>query len=233
MLRRRSAAALARVPTSRQGSKCTTSAPAVSLQQSNYSTAAWLPFTANEHFEGQARPRVVSSGSGMHFRTAEGRDVLDASAGLWCSAAGICPPPVVAAVQEQAAKLTYASSFQMSHDGAYEWAEALAAEGGLRQRGLSKVPRQHAYTHYIMIMVVGDGGGGGVQVFFTMCGSTSVDTALKIALAYHRARGQSQRTRFIGRERVGDTPTHAHSRWGGACTAGLGGEMCHHAAREI
>tara|TARA_A100001015_G_scaffold199568_1_gene222827 strand:- start:492 stop:935 length:444 start_codon:yes stop_codon:yes gene_type:complete len=86
------------------------------------------------------------------------------------------PDPVVDAVKEQLDKLSYAPSFQMTHEGAFEWAEAIADHGGLRDRDLQKV-------------------------FFTMCGSTSVDTALKIALAYHRANGEGQRTRFIGREK--------------------------------
>jgi beta-alanine--pyruvate transaminase len=112
----------------------------------------------------------------MYFKTPDGRSILDASAGLWCSAAGMNPAPVVEAVKEQLDVMAYAPSFQVSHDKAFEWAEAVAGHGSLAGRGLSKV-------------------------FFSMCGSTAVDTALKMALAYQRARGKGTKTRFIGRER--------------------------------
>ena len=135
----------------------------------------WLPFTPNRNFL-KDRPRDVSKGKGMYFYDENERPILDASAGLWCSGAGMSPDPIVDAVKQQMDKLSYAPSFQMTHEGAFEWAEAIANHGSLRNRDLTKV-------------------------FFTMCGSTSVDTALKIALAYHRANGEGQRTRFIGREK--------------------------------
>jgi len=138
--------------------------------------ALWMPFSANQAFMEDETPRVVTGGKGMYWYDASGRKILDSAGGLWCNAAGISPEPVVKAVQDQVAKLSYAPSFQMSHDMAFQWAEDIVNQGSLKQRGLDKV-------------------------FFTMCGSTSVDTSMKMALAYHRANGQGQRTRFIGRER--------------------------------
>eukprot|EP00938_MAST-03A_sp_MAST-3A-sp1_P004427 g4427.t1 len=110
-------------------------------------------------------PALAEWHNSEYFYDETSRPILDASSGLWCSGAGMSPDPVVDAVKEQLDKLSYAPSFQMTHEGAFEWAEAIADHGGLRDRDLQKV-------------------------FFTMCGSTSVDTALKIALAYHRANGE-------------------------------------------
>ncbi|HEY2977841.1 MAG TPA: aspartate aminotransferase family protein [Burkholderiaceae bacterium] len=133
--------------------------------------AYWMPFTANRQFK--KAPRMLARAEGMHFYTPEGRPVLDAIAGLWCVNAGHARPKIVQAIQQQAAELDYAPPFQMGHPKAFELAERLVE---LTPKGLSKV-------------------------FFTNSGSESVETALKMAIAYHRVRGEGQRTRLIGRER--------------------------------
>ncbi|MEY2891768.1 MAG: hypothetical protein RJA98_1676 [Pseudomonadota bacterium] len=133
--------------------------------------AYWMPFTANRQFK-QA-PRMLARAEGMHYWTPEGRQILDAAAGLWCVNAGHTRPRIVEAIQRQAAELDFAPSFQMGHPQAFELAERLVA---LTPPGLNKV-------------------------FYTNSGSESVDTALKMALAYHRVRGDGTRTRLIGRER--------------------------------
>ena len=133
--------------------------------------AYWMPFTANRQFK--AAPRIVSGAAGMHFITAEGRQVLDGVAGLWCVNAGHGRPRITEAIQKQAAELDFAPPFQMGHPKVFELAERLVE---LTPPGLDKV-------------------------FFTNSGSESVDTALKMALGYHRVRGEGQRTRLIGRER--------------------------------
>ena len=131
----------------------------------------WMPYTANRQFK-QA-PRLLSEAKGMFDKTPDGREVLDGCAGLWCVAAGHCREEIVTAVQEQVARLDFAPSFQMGHPLAFETASRLAA---ITPPGLNRI-------------------------FFTNSGSESADTALKIAIANHRARGDSSRTRFIGRER--------------------------------
>src|SRR5687767_1017670 len=133
--------------------------------------AFWMPFTANRQFKG--RPRLFVAAKDMHYTTIEGRQVLDATAGLWCVNAGHGRKKIVEAVQQQIAKLDYAPAFQMGHPLAFELA--------------SKVVQ----------LLPGDFD----HVFFTNSGSEAVDTALKIAIAYHRARGQGTRQRLIGRER--------------------------------
>jgi len=133
--------------------------------------AYWMPFTANRQFK--SAPRLVSKAEGMHFTTPEGRQVLDGVAGLWCVNAGHARPRIVQAIQAQAAELDFAPPFQMAHPKVFELAERLVQ---LTPSGLDKV-------------------------FFTNSGSESVETALKMALAYHRVRGEGQRTRLIGRER--------------------------------
>jgi len=133
--------------------------------------AYWMPFTANRQFK--KSPRILAKASGMHFWTDDGRQILDTIAGLWCVNAGHARPKIVQAIAEQAAQLDYAPPFQMAHPKAFALAERVAA---LTPAELNKV-------------------------FFTNSGSESVDTALKIALAYHRVRGEGHRTRLIGRER--------------------------------
>jgi beta-alanine--pyruvate transaminase len=134
-------------------------------------SAFWMPFTANRQFK--AHPRMFVAAEGMHYTTADGRQVLDGTAGLWCCNAGHKRPKIVEAIQKQAAELDYAPAFQMGHPKAFE----LAA----RVRDMAPAGLKH--------------------VFFTNSGSESVETALKIAIAYQRARGQGTRTRLIGRER--------------------------------
>ena len=133
--------------------------------------AYWMPFTANRQFK--SAPRLVSRAEGMYFTTPEGRRVLDGVAGLWCVNAGHARPRITQAIQAQAAELDFAPPFQMAHPKVFELAERLVE---LTPDGLDKV-------------------------FFTNSGSESVETALKMALAYHRVRGEGQRTRLIGRER--------------------------------
>jgi beta-alanine--pyruvate transaminase len=133
--------------------------------------AYWMPFTANRQFK--KAPRLFTRASGMHFWTDDGRQVLDGVAGLWCVNAGHARPRIVQAIAEQAAELDYAPPFQMAHPKAFELAHKVAE---LAPEGMNKV-------------------------FFTNSGSESVDTALKMALAYHRVRGEGHRTRLIGRER--------------------------------
>jgi beta-alanine--pyruvate transaminase len=131
----------------------------------------WMPFTANRHFK--KLPRILVSARDMHFTAEDGRKVLDGTAGLWCVNAGHCRPKITAAIQRQAGELDYGPIFQMGHPGPFKVAERL--------RRL--MPGDLDYS------------------FFTNSGSEAVDTALKIALAYHRARGESSRRYLIGRER--------------------------------
>ena len=133
--------------------------------------AFWMPFTANRQFKSQ--PRLLARAEGMHYWTPEGRKVLDGCAGLWCVNAGHGRKEIVAAVTEQMSTLDYAPTFQMGHPIGFELANRLVklAPGDLN------------------------------HVFFTSSGSESVDTALKIALAYHRVKGDASRQRLIGREK--------------------------------
>jgi beta-alanine--pyruvate transaminase len=133
--------------------------------------AFWMPFTANRQFK--AEPRLIASAEGMYYTTVDGRKAIDASAGLWCVNAGHGRREIADAVQRQLMVLDYAPSFQIGHPIAFDFAEKLAA---IAPAGLDRI-------------------------FFTNSGSESVDTALKIALAYHRSAGQPTRTRLIGRER--------------------------------
>ena len=134
--------------------------------------AYWMPFTANRKFKRD--PRFIVGAEGMHYLMSDGQKVLDAIAGLWCVNAGHKHPKISAALKEQIDTLDYASSFQIGHPPAFELAARIAelAPGDLD------------------------------HVFFTNSGSESVDTALKMALAYHRARGDAGRYRLIGRERA-------------------------------
>jgi beta-alanine--pyruvate transaminase len=131
----------------------------------------WMPFTANRQFK--SRPRLLVGAKGMHYTSHDGRQILDGTAGLWCCNAGHGHPKIVGAIQAQAAEMDYAPAFQMGHPKAFELASRLAA------------------------LFPGDLN----RVFYTNSGSESVDTALKIALAYQRTIGQGTRTRLIGRER--------------------------------
>ena len=131
----------------------------------------WMPFTANRYFK--QHPLLLESASGMYYTTRDGQKILDGIAGLWCVNAGHCHPRIVAAVQEQVGRLDYATAFNLGHAGAFE----LASE----------------------VVKLAPGNLG--HAFFVNSGSEAVDTALKIVLAYHRARGEGQRFRFIGRER--------------------------------
>jgi beta-alanine--pyruvate transaminase len=134
-------------------------------------SALWMPFTANRQFK-QA-PRLFAKAEGMYYWTPEGRQVLDGFAGLWCVNAGHARPRIVKAIAEQAAEMDYAPPFQMGHPKAFELAEKVVR---LTPQGLNRV-------------------------LFVNSGSEAVETALKIALAYHRIRGEAARTRLIGRER--------------------------------
>jgi beta-alanine--pyruvate transaminase len=133
--------------------------------------AFWLPFTPNRQFK--AKPRLLSRAKGMYYWTPEGRQVLDAVAGLWCVNAGHGRSEITQAVAAQLETMDYAPPFQMGHPPAFALANAVVK---IAPNGLD-------------------------HVFFTNSGSESVDTALKIALAYQRARGEGTRTRLIGRER--------------------------------
>ena len=133
--------------------------------------ALWIPFTPNRDFK--RAPRFIARAKDMHYYTPEGRAVLDGTAGLWCCNTGHNRDPIVAAIQQQAAELDYSPAFQFAHPKSFELASRVAA---LAPRDLDRV-------------------------FFCNSGSEAVDTALKIALAYHNVRGDAARTRLIGRER--------------------------------
>ncbi|MEX1180013.1 MAG: aspartate aminotransferase family protein [Cucumibacter sp.] len=134
--------------------------------------AFWMPFTANRQFK--KAPRMFVAAKDMHYIASDGRKVLDGTAGLWCVNAGHCRPKITEAIQRQAAELDYAPAFQMGHPKAFELANRLV---DIAPKGLD-------------------------HVFFTNSGSESVETALKIALAYHRVKGEGARFRLIGRERA-------------------------------
>ncbi|MCF6273935.1 MAG: aspartate aminotransferase family protein [Rhodobacteraceae bacterium] len=133
--------------------------------------AFWMPFTANRQFK--KNPRMFVAADGMYYTTADGRKVLDGTAGLWCCNAGHNQPRITEAVSKQLTELDYAPAFQMGHPKAFELANRLV-----------------------------DMAPDGIDhVFYTNSGSEAVETALKIAIAYHRAKGEGTRTRLIGRER--------------------------------
>ena len=134
-------------------------------------SAFWMPFTANRQFK--KAPRMFVAAKDMHYTTADGRQVLDGTAGLWCVNAGHARPKIVEAIARQAAELDYAPAFQMGHPKAFELANRLV---DLAPEGLD-------------------------HVLFNNSGSESVETALKVALAYHRVKGEGGRFRLIGRER--------------------------------
>ena len=150
-------------------------------------SAFWMPFTANRKFA--SRPKMIEGGEGMYYTTEDGRQIIDGTAGLWCCNAGHSRPEIVEAVSSQIKKLDYAPSFQLGHPKAFELAERLVA--------LSPATLDH--------------------VFFTNSGSESVDTALKIALAYQQLRGKGQKQRLIGREKG-----YHGTGFGGISVGGLG-----------
>ncbi|MBT5798695.1 MAG: aspartate aminotransferase family protein [Alphaproteobacteria bacterium] len=133
--------------------------------------AFWMPFTANQQFK--SNPRMLVSAQDMHYKSQDGRDILDGTAGLWCVNAGHKRKKIVTAIQAQVEELDYAPAFQMGHPKAFTLANKLTE---ITPKDLN-------------------------HVFFTNSGSESVETALKIALAYQRIRGEASRTRLIGRER--------------------------------
>jgi beta-alanine--pyruvate transaminase len=133
--------------------------------------AYWMPFTANRSFK--RAPRMLAGAEGMHYITTDGRKILDGASGMWCTNAGHNRPTITEAIQKQAATIDYAPPFQFGHPKAFELASRIAA---LAPKNLD-------------------------HVFFCNSGSEAVDTALKIALAYHNGRGDAGRTRLIGRER--------------------------------
>ena len=141
------------------------------MKQNDQLAALWLPFTANRAFK--AAPRLFESAKDMHYRTPDGRAVLDGTAGLWCVNAGHCREPIVEAIRHQAGVMDFGPTFQLSHPLAFEFATRV---GELMPEGLDRI-------------------------FFANSGSEAVDSALKIALACQRSRGQGTRTRLIGRER--------------------------------
>jgi beta-alanine--pyruvate transaminase len=140
-------------------------------RQTNDLDAFWLPFTPNRAFK--CAPRLIARAKEMHYFTPDGRAVLDGLAGLWCTNAGHNRDPIVKAIAAQAAELDYAAAFHFAHPKSFELASRVAA---LAPADLNRV-------------------------FFCNSGSEAVDTALKIALAYHNGRGEGSRTRLIGRER--------------------------------
>jgi len=133
--------------------------------------AYWMPFTANRQFK--KAPRLFTKAQGMYFTTDDGRQVLDGIAGLWCVNAGHGRTKITEAIQRQSAEMDFCPPFQMAHPKAFELARKVAE---IAPAGMNRV-------------------------FFTNSGSESVETALKMAIAYHRVRGEGQRTRLIGRER--------------------------------
>ncbi len=143
----------------------------ISSNRPNDLDAFWLPFTPNRAFK--RAPRLIARAKDVHYYTPEGRAVLDGTSGLWCSNAGHNRDPITAAIKRQAEELDYAPTFQFAHPKSFELASRIAA---LAPADLDRV-------------------------FFCNSGSEAVDTALKIALAYHHVRGEGARTRLVGRER--------------------------------
>ena len=149
--------------------------------------AYWMPFTSNREFKND--PRMLATAKGMYYTTTGGDQVMDGISGLWCCNAGHCHPHIVKAIQEQAAELDYSTAFQIGYPATFRLAERLAR---LAPEGID-------------------------SVFFTNSGSESVDTALKMALGYHHARGEGHRTRLIGRQRG-----YHGSGFGGTSIGGIG-----------
>lgn len=150
--------------------------------------AFWMPFTDNRSF--RDAPRLLARAEGMHYFTPDDRPVLDATSGLWCVNAGHNRPRITEAIRRQAGVLDFAPTFQLGHP--------LAREAATRIAALMPEPLRH--------------------VFFANSGSEAVDTALKIALAYHKSRGEGGRTRFVGRDR-----SYHGVGFGGLSVGGIGG----------
>ncbi|CEJ85973.1 putative aminotransferase protein, class-III [Hyphomicrobium sp. GJ21] len=150
--------------------------------------AFWMPFSANRQFK--KAPRLFVEAKGVHYVTDDGRRVLDGTSGLWCVNAGHCRPKIVEAIRKQAETLDFAGTFQMGHTRAFELADRLTA---IAPKGFE-------------------------HVFFTNSGSESVETALKMAIAYHRAKGNAAKVRLIGRERG-----YHGVNFGGTSVGGIGG----------
>jgi beta-alanine--pyruvate transaminase len=148
----------------------------LSIQHARLTTAAtnkyWMPFTDNINFK--KKPKIFHKAEGIHYELEDHTKILDGMSGLWCVNAGHGQRKIVDAIKAQAEKMDFAPSFNTSHKLPAVFAEKL----------IDLLPNT-----------------GMKEVFFTMCGSTAVDSALKIALQYHRAKGEAGRTRFIGRER--------------------------------
>jgi beta-alanine--pyruvate transaminase len=143
----------------------------INVPRPNNLDAFWMPYSDNKYFKD--RPRMLARAEGMHYYTPEGREILDGTSGLWCCNAGHGRREIVEAIQKQAAIMDFAPAFQLGHPIAFEAAARIA---DMTPEGMDRV-------------------------FFTNSGSEAADTALKIALAYHKARGESSRVRLIGRER--------------------------------
>jgi len=156
----------------------------------------WMPFTNNRDFK--ANPRLFATANGMHYTTTDGRRVLDATAGLWCVNAGHGREAISQAVAEAISTLDFAPTFQMGHPLPFQLASAVAQ---IMPEGLDRI-------------------------FFTNSGSESADTALKMALAYHHARGDKGRTRLIGRQRG-----YHGTNFGGMSVGGIGGNRARHLAQ--
>ena len=152
----------------------------------------WMPFTNNRDFK--ANPRLLVSAEGMYYQDVDGNSILDGAAGLWCVPLGHNQPRIVAAVREMVGQLDFAPTFQMAHPAAFDLAERLMTY------------TSNKFGH----------------VFYTNSGSEAVDTALKMALAYHRMRGEGSRTRLIGRERG-----YHGVGFGGLSVGGIGGNRKH------
>lgn len=146
----------------------------------------WMPFTASRWFK--ENPRLIGSADGIHYDTIQGHRVIDGTGGLWCCNAGHNHPGIVKAIQDQAAKLDFAHSFNQGHAIAFQAASRVV-----------------------------DLAPGFDHVFFTNSGSEAVDTALKIALAYHHANGQGQRRLLVGRQK-----SYHGINFGGLSVAGIG-----------
>ena len=169
-----------------------TSSTATKARLRNDLDAYWMPFTANRAF--QRNPRILVSAKGIHYFTAEGRPILDGMGGLWGANAGHCRAAIVEAIRAQVGELDFSPTFQFGH------------------------PKVFSLASRIALLAPGDLN----HVFFTNSGSEGVDTALKIALAYHNFRGEGARQRFVGRER-----DYHGSGFGGMAVSGIAANRKH------